>query len=468
MIGRWKSYTPTVRHCSLLLVCPPFLVWVCAPPAVADDSASIDGILRDTWQRHKIHAAPLCSDAEYLRRLSLDLAGRIPTTDELDLFVQSPDRAAKVDELLHSNEFPRFWAELWSSVLTDYHHSRFYPPNRLLLRQWLAAQFRNNRRFTNIAADLITASGTVDKNGAVSFLVRHADRYDAERVTVRISQAFLGIRLDCAVCHDHPFDRWTQEDFRSMKRFFEAVDFSGSRERLRVRDVVPRAASRKPRFLSGVTASTTQWREEFALYATNSQAFSRNFANRMWYLLMGRGIVDPPDDFSTQHPPAVPALLDYLSDVAHRNRCDLRAMIRLICTSDAYSRTSRRSQPDTKAQQVFAYRVLKPLTAEQLYDSIAVAYGTTPQVARGDFIKTFTVRTFGQDYTNSWTYRELDQHLLDKFSLDLPSARGTVSELFLRFLSRQASPRERQLCGGRSADEIAFALVHSNEFFWYH
>ena len=441
---------------------------LCAQFAAAADVTSIDVILGQTCQDQDIQMVPLCSDAEYLSRVSLDLIGRIPTPRELHQYVEHPNRAAKVEELLSSDEFPNFWAELWCSILTDYHHSRFFPPKRVLLRQWLEEQLRSNRSFKRIATELITASGTVDANGPVNFFVRHADQYDAEKVTVRISRAFLGIRLDCTVCHDHPYDRWTQEDFSALKRFFEAVDFTGSRKQLRVRDTVPQTGSSRPRFLTGAVASTTQWRKEFAIYATTSHRSSRNFANRIWYLLMGRGIVDPPDDFSDKQPPSVPALLDYLSTKAQQDRCDLRAMIRLICTSDAYSRSSRRNKPDPASQRVFAYRVLKPLTAEQLYDSIVVGYNTAPVFARDDFIKTLTVRTFGQDYINSWTYRELDQHLLDKFTLDLPKTTGTVDELFLRFLSRKPSQRERQLCRGRTADEIAFAIVNCSEFFWYH
>jgi hypothetical protein len=287
---------------------------------------------------------------------------------------------------------------------------------------------------------------------------------------IKVSRAFLGIRLDCARCHDHPFDRWTQEDYQGMARFFAPVErreiANGS---VRVRDNPEKASGPRPTFLTGARPVTTRWRQELGFFMTRSRAFAQAFANRLWYHFMGRGIVDPPDDFTVKNRPSVPELLEYLADEAVRLKFDVRALIRLICSSDAYRRSSRRREADRRAEALFAVRVLKPLTPEQLFDSIVAALD--PPELKGKrtlFLKATVGRSFGEDFTNVWAYRETVQQLLAKLSLDPKPPTGPVDELYRRLLSREPAARERDLCRGREAAEVAFALVHSNEFFFNH
>jgi hypothetical protein len=423
----------------------------------------VDARLAEAWAAADVEPAPLAGDAEFLRRASLDLAGRVPTLEELRAFLAKPDRAAKIDELLAGPEFPRFWSEVWTAMLVGY--APAFDANRQALRLWLEKALRENRPFDRIAADLVAAEGLSNVDGPANFVLHHS-----VEPAIKVSRAFLGIRLDCARCHDHPFDRWTQEDYKAMARFFAPVErqeiANGS---VRVRDNPEKAGGAKPKFLTGSSPVTTRWRQELAFFMTRSRAFARPFANRLWYHFMGRGIVDPPDDFTLKNQPSVPALLDFLAGEASRREFDLRAMVRLICSSDAYRRSSRGRERDARREALFAVRGVKPLTPEQVFDSLVSALESEDlRPRRAAFIKAFVGRSFGEDFTNVWTYRESVQDLMTKLSIDPRAPAGTLEDLYLRLLSRPPSPRERELCRGREPAEIAFALAHSNEFFFNH
>jgi len=423
----------------------------------------IDGLLARKWEEMGVRPAPLCDDAEFLRRASLDLIGRVPTLEELRTFVAKPDRAAKIDELLASPDFPRFWSETWTAMLNGY--ASAFNSQRDGLRFWLEKKFRENAPYDRMSSELIGASGLSSVEGAVNFIL-----HNSVDPAIKISRTFLGIRLDCARCHDHPFDRWTQKDYEEMARFFLPLQ----KEELmagntRVRDNPDRAAGTKPRFLTGAQPVTSRWREDLAYFITTSKPFARTFANRIWYHFMGRGIVDPPDDFSMKNKPSVPALLDFLAEEATRTKFDLRAMIRTICTSDAYRRSSRRDARDPRLESVFAYRVLKPMTPEQLFDSLVAALdGSEFKKRREAFIRTFVGRSFGEDFSNVWRYRETVQDVMTKLTLDPKTPDGSLDELYLRILSRAPNARERELCRGRAPAEIVFALANSNEFYFNH
>ena len=416
--------------------------------AVGMQKSTVDSLLESAWTKAEVQPAPLVGDAQFYRRLSLDLIGRIPSKAELDAYLRKPDPGTAVNALLESKEFSRFWSEVWAATLVGYRRNR----GREGLRTWLERQFDGNQPFDAIASSLIIAK----ENGTDNFL--HIARLDP---AVKVSQVFLGIRLDCARCHDHPFDRWTQDDFLGMNRFFEVDE----------RDLFGGGASdgrnNKPRFLNGAEPVTRKWRDEFTLYMKRSRAFAQNTANRLWYHFMGRGIVHPPDDFNRKHKPSVPALLEHLAETVRKSDWDLRVLIREICTSEAYRRSSVRGEPDPKRERLFAYRALKPLTAEQLYDSLSTALGR-PSLARQDHVRAFTTGTVDADYTNAWDYRESVQQLMKKLSSRQAVPDVSVEELYLRILSRKPTPRERELCRERSTDDIVFALVNSSEFFWNH
>ncbi|AMV16929.1 DUF1549 domain-containing protein [Planctomyces sp. SH-PL14] len=433
------------------------------PVAFGQTAPSIDTHLEETWRRHAVEPAAPCSDEQFLRRVSLDLLGRIPTTAEREEFLRSPDRPALVDRLLDTEEFNRFWSELWTTQLYGYADDS---TDRQTLTDWLHAQLRANRPYDQIALDLVSASGESAFTGPVNFLLRYP-----EEPVVKVSRAFLGIRLDCARCHDHPFDRWTQADFQRMNRFFDAVErrevSNGNTELV---DVVREVeAAQRPRFLSGAEPRTSRWRAEFGLFLTRSRPFARNFSNRIWYHLVGRGIVHPVDDVSRDNPAAAPELLEWLSDEAIRTGFDTRHMVRLVCGSRAYQLASTSAKADDSRVRLFAVRPIKPLIPEQWYESMCTATGRAPRPEeRSEFVRTFLGDALDGDFSASWEYRETVQGLMSRLVDDAPQASGGMDELFVRFLGRTPTSAERESLRGRTPREVGYILLHSSEFAFNH
>src|SRR5688572_23599371 len=199
-----------ISRTSILLVA---LVLTQGGAAALPAAPTIDSLLAEKWEEMSLRPAPLVDDAEFLRRLSLDLIGRVPKVEELRAFRARPDRAAKVDELLSSPEFPRFWSEVWTAMLNGY--ASAFDSQRDALRYWMEKKLRENAPFDRMATELIAASGTSGVDGSVNFIL-----HNSVEPAIKVSRTFLGIRLDCARCHDHPFDRWTQKDYEDMARFF--------------------------------------------------------------------------------------------------------------------------------------------------------------------------------------------------------------------------------------------------------
>jgi hypothetical protein len=423
----------------------------------------IDSRLAARWESHGLQPAARCTDGQFLRRLSLDLLGRIPTEPELEAFLQLPDRSAAIERMLGSQEFDEFWALNWTTQLYGYAENS---ADSEMLQHWLVEQITAQRGYDETVRRLITANGESAFDGAVNFLLRYPDE-----PVVKVSRAFLGVRLDCARCHDHPFDRWTKDDFTRMNRFFaglERRDVAAGNARLVdvVRELPP---DERPRFLTGAQPRTTQWRSEFALFLTSSRPFARNFANRLWYHMLGRGIVHPVDDVSRENRPAVPELLEWLADESQRSRFDVRHMLRLIANSTAYQLDSRSQRGDEERLRLFAVRTLKPMTPEQLYTSTCVALGkpVNPD-ERFQFVRAFLADALDGDFGSTWEYRETVQGLMSRLvETQIPPTRD-FDALFRRILSRAPSGPERAALASRPAREVGFVLLNCSEFAFNH
>ncbi len=280
-------------------------VWIALliSATVAWGQSSIDSILATEHAQRSLEPAPLCSDEVFLRRVTLDLAGRIPTLEEIRDFQSHPSRSETIERLLNSDEFSSSWAETWTSMLVGY--TPEFETGRRSLHSWLERSLRESIGYDQIAYRLISAKGQVALDGETAFLLRHR-----EEPAVRVSRVFLGVRLDCARCHDHPFDRWTQRDFENVSKFFQGMEVREvANENFELRD---RTDSTKgvrdeelPKFFTSAVPRTALWRDEFALMVTSCKPFARTYANRIWYQLMGRGIVATPDDFNPENAPAV-------------------------------------------------------------------------------------------------------------------------------------------------------------------
>lgn len=427
-------------------------------------SESIDSILATAWQEQGVDPAALCSDETFVRRIYLDLAGRIPTPAELENFAQHRKRERLIDELLAGADFPRFWSEVWTATLVGYTNA--FDSDREVLRDWLRDSLQRGVGYDRIANELITSRGASALDGPANFLVRHP-----EDPAVKVCRLFVGVRLDCARCHDHPFDRWTQEDFERMSLFFETTRRQEVSEgNVRLVDEVPDEEETRPQFLTGATPRTSRWRDELGLFVVNCKPFARTYANRVWYQLMGRGIVDPVDDFHAENPASVPELLKFLAERARQDQFDIRAMVRRVCNSRAYQLSSAGGSAERGSRErVFALRTLKPLTPEQTVNAAAVALGLDlPNSEKRELIERMVSRSLDEDFSSTWEYRETVQGLLGRLSRGFRAPTGAVDDLYLRILSRSPTSKERNLCDGRRPEDVAFALVNSNEFFFNH
>ena len=388
----------------LLIFCLAF-----AQEKTPDLSTAIDRSLEARWRNQlKGDPAPVCDDAEFLRRLSLDLRARPPGLEEVRAFLASESeskRLAKIDEYLASPEFARFWAKRLMSVLFDnYQYIRIYPgrnfnqqtTQRLVhdFQEAVQDHLAKDVSLHQLLGELLTAEGRTDKNPLVLYkLSMWSGDVQYFEFADRVSKAWLGISVSCARCHDHPFDKWTQEDFFGLAGFFTRhkvrhFDQGGGMSMGDTCDEVelledPKAAEltnpesgglMKPTFLFGGAAGSADRRmfklTEFIASPAHKQ-MSRNFSNRVWEWLMGRALVHPVYDFNKKNSPTIPDLLDKLTTDFAAGKHSIKKLVRGICASKGYQRASARSEPgDVKD---YARGALQPLTVEQLFNSICLA-----------------------------------------------------------------------------------------------
>jgi len=372
-------------------------------PAVAQDPPNpIDASLERLWTERGVAPAAISDDSEFLRRVTLDLAGEIPTPDEIRAFLKSKDpdkRTKRIDALLTSDAFLDFWSHRVTNALLGYSRDFEYLTNRRGFHEWVRKQLAEDRGWDRIASDVLTASGDARKKPEVSFLAQFLEfgedgrKYGLkiEEMTGKIATTFLGLRLRCAQCHDHPFDRYTQEDFFGVVGFFQRTGAVAAQADAQPQGGLAVRTFRDPvgykfehwkgdlapRFLDSRPPETENLRVEFTEVVVAHDQFARAFANRMWAYLFGRGLVEPYDDFSPKNRPVAPELMEDLVGVARSRNFSVRAMVRTIVTSNAYQRTSRATagQDGALQEKFFARSRTRPLAPEQLWNAIDRATG---------------------------------------------------------------------------------------------
>ena len=347
----------------------------------------IDGLVDDKLRKLNIHPAGLCSDSDFLRRAFLDIIGTLPTATEAREFLAatSPNKREElVDSLLHREEYADFQALKWSDVLRvdrlTLGHKQAYTYYR-----WIRQAFARNRPFDEFARDIITATGSLSKNPAAN-LYKVAKKPGEAAST--ISQVFMGVRIECAQCHHHPFDQWSQRDYYGMEAFFTQVNFKSTpsgqvllpnrattTRHPRTGDVVQAHAllqeepgetpdgDRRRLFASWLTAADNKW-------------FARNIVNRIWAQLTGRGIVSPVDDFRLTNPPTNPELLDALATHFVESGFDLHQLIQTITASRTYQLTTTPSAMNEQDEQNYSRALFKRLDAEVRFDMICQVTGS--------------------------------------------------------------------------------------------
>ncbi|MEX2287078.1 MAG: DUF1549 and DUF1553 domain-containing protein [Planctomycetaceae bacterium] len=365
-----------------------------AAPA-ADPSAEdarmrdrVNVLLAETWKSLSVKPAERATDEEFLRRAYLDLTGRIPRVSETRAFFEdsaADKRQRLIDDLLLRPSHPSHLADEWC---------RFLLPDTAAVNQvggsdafetWLRNRFAENRSYGDIVRELLLATGQPNESGPVLFYT--SLELKPEKVAASTSRAFLGIQIQCAECHNHPFDKWTQKDFWGYAAFFARISQQAD-QTMRVSLVsdqdkgevkLPDSSETvPPRYLLGDVAAEQKSqtrRMQLAEWMTSPQNpyFARAAVNRVWAQLFGRGLVDPPDDMSEANKPRLSALLDELAKYFASTNYDVRRLFRVLATTDAYQLASVHASEGERPPDVFAAMQLKVLTAEQLYNCVAVA-----------------------------------------------------------------------------------------------
>ncbi len=356
---------------------------------VAAVSERIDQLLETRLREAGATPAPLTGDAEFLRRTYLDLSGVIPPAAEVSAFLadERPDKRARaIDRLLANPRFGTHLAQVWTKMLLPADALSDRPDQVAGFTAWLRRRFAEDIRYDNIVADLLTTTGNSDRGGAALFYT--ASGLKPEELAASTSRIFLGVQIQCAQCHNHPFDRWRQEDFWGYAAFFarlqqapgaqppvvELVDAVAGEVKLPETDQVV-----TPKYLGDEPPkedADVNRRRQLAIWivSRDNPYFARVAVNRVWAHLFGRGLVHPPDDFSEHNPPSHPELLNALAEYFLESGYDLKSVFRAIAGTRAYQRSSRAvSEGDLSPPELFGRMQLKVLSPEQLYDCLVQA-----------------------------------------------------------------------------------------------
>jgi hypothetical protein len=353
-------------------------------PAGAFPASPDNPIDRMVWRelrRLGILPSELSDDATFLRRTSLRVLGRLPTPDEVTVFLadDSPDKRSRtIDALLDGEEFADFQTLKWADILLV-DRNLLGERGAYEFHQWLRKQIADDVPYDQWVRELLTATGVSGKYGPVNF---YRAMRTPDELTRGVSQAFLGIRMDCAQCHHHPFEKWGQNDFYGMSGFFNGLQ----RKKLSpTRDLIFHAGFRptkmpqtdnvvvtRPPGGSPIDTTAADPRVQLAdwMTAPENPMFARLVANRLWKQFLGRGLVEPVDDLRSTNPASNEPLLDYLTQQVVENEFNLKAVMRLILKSQTYQLSSRSNVSNQRDEQNFSHYLEDRLPAEVLLDAI--------------------------------------------------------------------------------------------------
>ncbi len=477
----------------------------------------------------QVPPSPLADDATFIRRASLQIAGRIPTTDEVESYANStdPDKHNKlIARLVRSGDYADHFAQKWSDLLRNKRRGQKpRQPGTIAFHRWLRNKIAANVPYDEMVRGVLTATGDVSVNPPAQWYaeVRYLDRYVDD-----MAQVFLGLRIGCARCHHHPFEKYSQQDYYGLAAFFSRVNRTGgtgvaerrANEMISVKqtgqvkhpvtgEVVP------PHGLGGPDLEIPPFedpRHYLVDWMTqpDNPYFARAFVNRMWAHFFGRGLVHPLDDLRVTNPAANEPLLAALAEEFTRSGYDMRHIVELICTSNIYQLSSQANEINLEETQNYARFYPQRLSAEVLLDAIddvtdsPTRFSGLPKTTRAlqlpdeDYSNQF-LTLFGRPKRESACECErvsepsLSQSLfvmnngfvLSKatgpYAVDLANdkreAERKVRELFLKTLSREPTPQEMQNALKYIASEkdqktafgnLIWTLVNTKEFLFVH
>jgi hypothetical protein len=380
----------------------------------------IDPLVWTRLRRMGIAPSELCDDATFIRRVFIDAIGTLPKPDEVRSFLtddSSNKRSQLIDDVLSRSEYADYWSLKWAdTLLVD--RKLLGERGAFEFHRWLREQMVTNRPYNEWVRELITATGISGKYGPVNFYRALRNPDDAAK---GISQAFLGIRMDCAQCHHHPFEKWGQEDFYGMAGIFKGLRF----QKLGAdRELVSHTGLQETRIPltnklvvvrppdgNEVSATATDPRRELATWMTSDQNpwFARLLANRLWGHFLGRGIIEPVDDLRSTNPPVNEPLMAMLEEFVVTSGYDAKAVTRLIMNSRVYQLSSTPNKTNQRDEQNFSHYLRRRLPAEVLLDAVCEVT-QVPEQFPGQPVGTRSIET--------WDNR-LPSYFLDTFGRSL-------------------------------------------------
>ncbi len=377
IMARFASHTVG----SQFIVLPKGLVF---EPTKEKPVNYVDELVLDKLKKLRMNPSPVCSDEVFVRRIYIDMIGMVPNREQYEAFManKAPDKRARlIDELLQKKEFTELWVSKWAEWLMMRSSNRVSYKAIVLYYNWLADQIGSNVPLDKMVVNLLTANGGTFSEPATNYYELETNNL---KVAENIAQTFMGMRIQCAQCHNHPFDRWTQDDYYNFAAFFAQVGRKQAedyRERIiynrgsgEVRHVVT-GKNAVPVFLGGRQPDVkgkdrrvvmAEW-----LASPENPYFAENFVNRIWQHYFGIGIIDPVDDIRVSNPATNPELLKELAKRFTESGYDSRQLIREICNSNTYQRSTKRNETNETDETNFAHQAIRRIKAESLLDIIS-------------------------------------------------------------------------------------------------
>ncbi len=365
----------------------------------------IDRILTASWAAEKVEPAPAADDAEFLRRIFLDLAGKIPSAGEARAFLDDPNpdkRHTLIEHLLSRATFPAHFGRTLRDLMVPGATNNLQL--QILIPQfesWLRLRLTDDTSYDKIVAELLTFTTPANMNPRANPLGGEPspalfylfNERKPENLAASTARLFLGIQVECAQCHNHPFARWKREEFWSFTAFFGGIDsgqpqniFAAVQERSTRQGIkIPGSETTvEPRLLDGTNPNWSTGDTNRAMLARwvtagENPFFARATVNRIWAHFFGRGLVDPVDDLDESNPPSHPEILDELARQFGYHKFDFKFLIRAITTTRAYQLSSQTTHASQDDPRHFARMPLRSMTADQLFDSLAQATGLEQQ-----------------------------------------------------------------------------------------
>lgn len=370
----------------------------------------IDGFVQEKLKSVKVLPSGLCTDEEFVRRVYIDLTGLPPSSDEVKAFMADPaesraKRDALIDQLVGSKAYIEHWTNKWADML-QVNRKFLGEEGSVALRDWIKDAVASNKPYDQFAREVITANGsTIENPPAAYFKVIR----DPETLMENTTHLFLAVRFNCNKCHDHPFERWTQDQYYQLAAYFaqigrkedqafagqriggsavegaqplvEVIYNSGSGEQTHLR-TGKQTPPQFPYAHNDVTPNVPDRRQQLAQWiaSKDNQYFAKSYANRMWGYLTGVGLIEPIDDIRAGNPPSNPQLLDALTNDFVSHGFDVQHLVRTICKSRTYQLSVKTNEWNADDLVNYSHALPRRLPAETLFDAVHLATGSTPRI----------------------------------------------------------------------------------------